>query len=67
MPIIVASHGEFNPTEIKKALIIHPVSHASEILGIVFNTKMSNKNTKQKVHKENMGKVLPLPKSRKKN
>ncbi|MGI4753417.1 MAG: hypothetical protein ACRYE8_06840 [Janthinobacterium lividum] len=61
------SHLAEIPEEIREALIIHPVSHASEILGIVFNTKMPNKNTKQKVHKENMGKVLPLPKSRKKN
>lgn len=41
------------PEEIKKALVIHPVTHASEILGIVFKTKISNKSTKQKKDKKN--------------
>ena len=35
------------PEEIKTALVIHPVTRASEILGIVFETKIS-KSTKQK-------------------
>jgi ATP-dependent Lon protease len=53
------------PEEIKKALVIHTVSNTSEILGIVFKTQMSNKNTKQKTQKENMGKVLQFPKQKK--
>ncbi|WP_175265607.1 S16 family serine protease [Rickettsia felis] len=53
------------PEEIKQALIIHTVSNTSEILRIVFDTKVSNKNTKQKTPKENMGKVLQFPKQKK--
>ncbi|MCC8419287.1 MAG: hypothetical protein LN590_07235 [Rickettsia endosymbiont of Glossina mortisans submortisans] len=53
------------PEEIKKALVIHPVSNTSEILGIVFKTQMSNKNTKQKTQKGSMGKVLQFPKQKK--
>ncbi|WP_218461045.1 S16 family serine protease [Rickettsia sp. TH2014] len=34
------------PEEIKKALVIHPVSNTSEILGIVFDTKVSNTTAK---------------------
>ncbi|ODA37931.1 hypothetical protein A8V33_01170 [Rickettsia sp. wb] len=52
------------PEEIKKALVIHPVTHASEILDIVFDTKVSNKNTK-KTPKGNIGKVLQFPKQKK--
>ncbi|MGX8190081.1 S16 family serine protease [Rickettsia conorii] len=53
------------PEEIKTALVIHPVTHASEILDIVFKTQISNKNTKQKTQKGNMGKVLQFPKRKK--
>lgn len=53
------------PEEIKKALVIHPVTHASEILEIVFKTQMSHKNTKQRTQKGSMGKVLQFPKSKK--
>ena len=34
------------PEEIKKALVIHTVSNTSEILGIVFDTKVSNRTVK---------------------
>lgn len=53
------------PEEIKEALVIHTVSNTSEILGIVFKTQISNKNTKQRTQKENMGKVLQFPKHKK--
>lgn len=49
--------------EIKKALIIHPVSHVSEILKIVFNTHVPNKNIKQNTQKGNMQKVTKEIKS----